>query len=232
MSGAIMKRDHKTVDHLGAYTANRAAALSGVPKTTLHYWARNGILIPNVSHTRIRLWSHSDLIRLRCIDWLRREKLQEGDGAHIPKTSMSTIKRALKALKGLDIELWESESGMSVQVDQSGKILIHTPDVPHQTPEGQRVQAEVLDLVRPFETMRGIEGPDLLRPRPNLRIVPGKLSGEPHIERTRLETRALGALARRGVTNKNIYRLYPDVEPPHIEQGLDLEDQLTKNLAA
>lgn len=30
----------------GAYSADRAASLSGVPKSTVHYWARKEILVP------------------------------------------------------------------------------------------------------------------------------------------------------------------------------------------
>lgn len=31
----------------GAYTADRTAALSGVPRSTVHYWARSGYLVPS-----------------------------------------------------------------------------------------------------------------------------------------------------------------------------------------
>jgi DNA-binding transcriptional MerR regulator len=45
------------MDLLGAYAADRAAALSGVPQSTIHWWARNEILIPSVSAERVKLWS-------------------------------------------------------------------------------------------------------------------------------------------------------------------------------
>lgn len=51
----------------GAYTAERAAALSGVPKSTIHYWARQDILVPSVSAERVKLWSYGDLMALRTI---------------------------------------------------------------------------------------------------------------------------------------------------------------------
>lgn len=37
------------MDAVGAYTADRAAALSGVPKSTIHWWARHDVLVPSVS---------------------------------------------------------------------------------------------------------------------------------------------------------------------------------------
>lgn len=60
---------------------------------------------------------------------------------------------------------------------------------------GQTVSEQLLDLVAPFTTAEGTRGPDLISPRQDLRIAPGKLSGSPHVVHTRLETRALAALA-------------------------------------
>jgi len=59
------------MDPRGAYPADRAAALSGVPKSTARYWARKEILVPSISDVRIKLWSYSDLMSLRTIAWLR-----------------------------------------------------------------------------------------------------------------------------------------------------------------
>lgn len=39
----------------GVYTANRAASISGVPLSTVHYWARNGPLQPSVSLDKPKL---------------------------------------------------------------------------------------------------------------------------------------------------------------------------------
>jgi hypothetical protein len=33
----------------GVYDADRAAALAGVPKSTLHYWARKGYYLPSIA---------------------------------------------------------------------------------------------------------------------------------------------------------------------------------------
>jgi len=45
-----------------------------------------------------------------------------------------------------------------------------------------------------------------------------------------LETEALAAISRRGIAKENVYRLYPHFDPAAIDQALDLEDQLTRNL--
>lgn len=57
----------------GCYEGPRAAALSGVPVSTVYYWARLGIVEPSVSPTRIKLWSYADLMALRIVYWLRHE---------------------------------------------------------------------------------------------------------------------------------------------------------------
>jgi uncharacterized protein (DUF433 family) len=88
----------------------------------------------------------------------------------------------------------------------------------------------LLDLISPFTTAEGTRGPDLIKPRVDLRIVPGKLSGAPHVVHTRLETRALAALATDGFDVAAIRRLYPYVSTPQIEQALELENQLADNL--
>jgi uncharacterized protein (DUF433 family) len=65
-----------------------------------------------------------------------------------------------------------------------------------------------------------------------LRIIPGKLAGSPHIVNTRIETVALGALAARGMSAAIISELYPAIDQPAIQDALDLEGQLARNLAA
>jgi uncharacterized protein (DUF433 family) len=60
--------------------------------------------------------------------------------------------------------------------------------------------------------------------------VPGKVSGSPHVMHTRLETRALAALAEDGFDVLRIQRLYPYVSTQQIDQALELEQQLDDNL--
>jgi len=46
----------------GCYEAPRAAALSGVPVSTVYYWARTRVVVPTVSPERKKLWSYADLM--------------------------------------------------------------------------------------------------------------------------------------------------------------------------
>jgi uncharacterized protein (DUF433 family) len=216
------------MDPLGAYTADRAAALSGVPRSTIHWWAREGILVPSVSATKQRLWSFADLMGLRTIYWLRRGKTTES-GVDIPATSMGAVRAALTSLAELDTPLWHGDRP-TVLVNGNGHVYLETPGGT-QTVEGQIASGELLDLIAPFSTSEGARGPDLHHPRAQLRIVPGKLSGSPHIAGTRVETRAIAALINDGYDALQVGDLYPYLSAEQIEEALDLEHQLAQNLS-
>lgn len=218
------------MDPRGAYSADRAAALSGVPKSTMHYWARKEILVPSVSAERIRLWSYSDLLALRVIAWLRATKTAP-DGQAIAPTTMTAVRTGLRELASIDLALWTEEGSPNIAVDRGGRIVLNaTPSPEH--PDGQAVlDADALDLLRPLAIGRLVRGPDLVTPRPRLRIVPGKLAGAPHVHRTRIETEALAALRRRGLTVGKITALYPAIDTADVEDALDLECELQPDLA-
>jgi uncharacterized protein (DUF433 family) len=89
----------------------------------------------------------------------------------------------------------------------------------------------MVNLVAAFEREGGISAPDLARPRPTLRIIPGRLSSEPHVDGTRLGTQMIEALRRRGLESDQIVRLYSFLTPRNIDEALSLEAQLERNLA-
>jgi uncharacterized protein (DUF433 family) len=221
----------KLAEFRGAYTADRAAALSGVPWSTVHYWARKRILVPRISETKIKLWSYTDLMGLRTIHWLRRRKVTN-EGWDVPASTMPAVRRALSVLQDLDLDLWSAETGPAVFVDPGGHIYVQAPGGPEMADTGQRpLDRELFNLIEPFQT-RTSRGPDLNAPRPHLRILPGKLSGEPHIAHTRIETSAIAALAGRGFDAQRLQALYPQAPPVALVEALDLEHQLDENLRA
>lgn len=216
----------------GSYTADRAAALSGVPLSTVHYWSRERVLEPSVSADRVKLWSFSDLMALRIIYWLRHTK-HDSEGSVVPSTSMPEVKSTLKRLTELDLDLWNEKSGPRVTVDREGNInVLDGRDLETKNRQRRLRAGDELDVTAPFDfaVLDGGRGPDLHAPRPNLRIVPGKLGGSPHILHTRLESQALAALEVRGLPIAKIYELYPEVAPELIDEAIDLETQLRHNL--
>jgi uncharacterized protein (DUF433 family) len=194
----------------------------------MHYWSRTGLLVPSVSAERVRLWSFADLMGLRIIYWLRQQKT-DAAGAEIPRTTMRAIRHALKELRALDEPIWHPDRA-SIWVDGDGGIYVSGPGGP-ETPTGQTVVPGAINLIAPFATREGLRGPDLASPRPELRIVPGRLSGSPHVVHTRLETRALYALSRDGLGVPAIKILYPYATEKQIDEAIDLERQLEANLA-
>lgn len=132
-------------DLRGAYPADRAAALSGVPLSTIHYWARHKVLVPSISPERVKLWSYPDLMGLRTIYWLRQTK-KINDGASVPATSMPAVRRAVAALKDLDLELWTEEHGPSVAVSRSGEVFFNVPGYLGNALGQRALDADLLDL--------------------------------------------------------------------------------------
>ena len=216
----------------GAYPARRAAALSGVPLSTVHFWAREGILVPSVSARRVKLWSYPDLMGLRTIYWLRQSKTAP-DGAEVPRTAMPAVRRALQQLAELNLSLWSEGHGPSVAVDRGGSILVLAEEDLEASARQRHmpaIEGELLTVTLPFLTVEGSRGPDLNRPRPLLRIVPGKLGGAPHVAHTRVESEALAALASSGLPVATVYALYPSLSHGAIDEALSLERQLDENL--
>jgi len=215
----------------GCYDATRAAALSGVPRTTVYWWARNGIVVPSVSPVQEKLWSYSDLMALRIVSWLRHPK--STDTGELPASPMPKVRQALLLLDEIGLDPWDpgAPDGSPLLVDGAGNLYIRADGVildlrrqPTLLPE------EVLELTAPFDAAGGL-GPDLMRPRPHLRIVPSKVAGEPHIEHSRLTSQTVAALAGRGYTAPQIAAMYDESEQA-ISEAIDLERQLTTEPAA
>jgi uncharacterized protein (DUF433 family)/DNA-binding transcriptional MerR regulator len=207
----------------GAYDARRAAALAGVPVTTLHYWARTGLYIPSVCpepHTR--LWAWGDLIALRAIDFFRRGLAS----SRLKAVSIPRIRQAVRALE--DRGYAREELPQVLAASSSGELfIVEQGDVAMRAdPSAQSPLPNMLNLVRPYAT-----GPDLRTPRPRLRILPGKLQGEPHVSNTRIPTAAIYALERSGYQVDQILRFYPEVSSEDVDQALDLERSLNPRAA-
>lgn len=209
----------------GCYDASRASALSGVPRTTVYWWASHGIVVPSVSPVREKLWSYSDLMALRIVSWLRHRK-QAPDDAPLPASPMPKVRRALSLLDELGLDLWECDATESpLLVDGSGDIFVRVgTEVLNLHRQPVLLPEHVLGLTAPFREAGG-NGPHLVRPRPHLRIVPSKVTGEPHIEHTRVTTQTVAALAERDFSPAAIAEMY-GIALDAVQEAVDLERQL------
>ena len=219
----MMERSHEYIEvGRGVYDASRAAALSGVPKSTLHYWARTELYRPSISpQPRVRRWSWADLLALRAIDWLRRVK----DDEQPQKTSMRRIRQALQELDKQDLP--RERLRQLVRVSPGGELFFEDDGgVVRAAPGLQAGWLDMLDLVAPYHN-----GPDLLEPRPLLRIIPGKLQGEPHMLGTRIASATVYTLHKGGYGTEQIMAMYPEAAPHALRQAIDLEQSLVSQAA-
>lgn len=201
----------------GVYTADRAAQLSGVPRTTVYHWARvSKLVVPSISSKKVKLWSYHDLILLRLVAWLRGNTV----GIQEVRTIVKRVKDArvdmtLRASSGRVFGPLDGEPGaiidlLSNQVALAGKLA-------EMLPEFDLVASEVEELGR-----HKLWGPNLLQPSSKTRINPDVLSGEPFVEASRIPTSALFALRGRNLSPARIAELY-ELETPTVEEAIWLE---------
>lgn len=211
----------------GVYSADRAAALAGVPKSTLYYWAREEIYVPSASPFKVKRWSFLDLLAVRAIYWLRQEKPRAA------RTTMRNVREALEKSAQMQIPFGD----LNLLVDARGQVHFRrSGDDTLELAGGQEVMEDPLEELNLLTEYRvaGTWGPDLRVPKPGLRIVPGKLTGEPHVSQTRVATIQLWSLHQQGFDIARIERLYPVLmdRPGAIEQSISLEEQLVAATAA
>ncbi|MDP8922589.1 MAG: DUF433 domain-containing protein [Chloroflexota bacterium] len=214
-----MEPDVRIEPGRGVYDTRRASALSGVPLRTLHYWAQNGIYLPTIDpEPRTRLWSWGDLLAVRAIHWFRHGGR---DGHEARPVSMPKIRAMLRTIE----EIGQSRELLHrlVAVSEDGDLHLRLGDdqIMRADRTGQLVMPDMVRLVTPYGS-----GPDLLYPRDHLRIIPGKLHGEPHVKDTRISTAVLFRLHEMGYLVGDILEMYPDVSPAALHDALDLERPL------
>jgi uncharacterized protein (DUF433 family) len=206
----------------GVYDTHRASALSGVPYRTLHHWASKHLYAPSIApDPRTRLWSWGDLLAVRAIHWFRK-------GSPDAKPVPMRLVREMLATIG-EIGYSRERLAQLVAVSQSGELFIVdagvNPDDRFAFVRADRsrqlAMPGVLQLVGPYGA-----APNLLVPRERLRIIPGKLSGEPHVQDTRITTAVLYRLDRLGYPESDILEMYPDIAPEELNQAVELERSL------
>src|SRR5829696_8281996 len=57
----------------GRYAADRAAQLSGIPRSTLYDWQRADVYVPDFAGGSPMAWSYRDLVFVRVLAWLRND---------------------------------------------------------------------------------------------------------------------------------------------------------------
>lgn len=200
----------------GRYLAVRASQLSGVPKSTVYYWAREGLMVPDHADLHPMYWSYRDLVLLRLYAWLRTKNMAPGNAS----TMIGSVRHRLD-LGRLN----------EAHVRSDGRVFLHG-DSAVDALSGQQLFSELVpwvdhfDLFVPVDNARW-QGPNLLRPSRFTAISPWVLGGDPCVAGTRVPTSSLHSLAEdRGLDSREILHLYPFLKPAAVTDALDLERRL------
>jgi uncharacterized protein (DUF433 family) len=192
----------------GRYTAERAAQLSGVPKSTVYDWRRESVYEPDFSAGRPVMWSYRDLALLRLLAWLR----QGGMDRPVASEKVSSVKAQLSA--GLDEARLEDDRENILPWTDFSRLL------------------GTFDLHEPIDELRSarrgpVWAPDLVTPSQHSYISPWVVAVDPCIERTRIPTAAIHALhAERALPLEAIVELYPGLTTEAASDAIRLERRL------
>ncbi len=209
----------------GRYNAKRTSQLSGVPKTTVQAWQRDGILIPDFSAASPTMWSYRDLVLLRLLTRLRQGGMQRSLAASTVDNVRSQLSR------GIDIRHIHATKWYLVLNDRHGDAV---PDDRDNLMPSQEFYSLLgtFELHKPIDELRSkrdqpIWAPDLLAPSAHSAISPWVLAGEPCITQTRIPTAAVLALhTERALSSNAIASLYPGLSVDAVDDAVELERRL------
>ncbi|MEX2625315.1 MAG: DUF433 domain-containing protein [Ilumatobacteraceae bacterium] len=210
----------------GRYAADRAAQLSGIPRSTLYDWQRADVYVPDFAGGSPMAWSYRDLVFVRVLAWLRNDI----------KTPRPTAAARVRSLKH------HISAGKSVTVLNADRdTLAVDGDVTAPLEGSSRLFS---DMLQSFDLTAAIEdfgrhaklwGPNLVTPSAHTFISPWVLGGDPCVERTRIQSASIYSLrTERGLTSEEIVNLYPGLQVPAADDAYALKSRLrgTDELAA
>ncbi len=201
----------------GRYTADRAAQLSGVPKSTVYDWQRSKVFVPDYAGGSPMAWSYRDLVYLRVLAWLRQNRM--------PRPNASRHVAQLKAhiAEGNTVaQVWADSRHMGI--DGDGADQFEAPGVLFPEFLASFNIADALD--EEFGQQR-LWGPDLVTPTALTYISPWVLGGDPCVDGTRIQTASVFTLrTERGLSTDDVLELYPDLDSHRIDDAYGLERRL------
>jgi uncharacterized protein (DUF433 family) len=207
----------------GRYVVDRAAQLSGVPRSTLYDWRREAIYVPDFDALRPIAWSYRDLVYLRLLAWLRQL------GMPPPKASNRVASVKWRVSEGARIRRIRTDGRTlvlddEVEADPGGENLLPFDDFAGLL--------RTFDLLEPIEELRRrgqrrVWAPDLVTPSSHTFISPWVLAGDPCVDRSRIPTAAIHALREeRGLSTADVVQLYPGLTPEAADDAFLLERRL------
>lgn len=209
----------------GRYGADRAAQLSGVPKSTIYDWRREGVFCPDFTAATPAMWSYRDLVLLRLLAWLR----QGGMARPVATKKVRAVRTHLS--RGAEVRY--------IRATQTDVVLDGTysedfdDDRANLLPSSDFFELlATFDLHEPIRELRSarngpVWAPDLVTPSAHSFISPWVLSGDPCVENSRIPTSAIYALhIERALPVGAIVGLYPGLTAEAADDVIELEMRL------
>lgn len=209
----------------GRYVAERAAQLSGVPKSTIYDWRRESIYRPDFDSASPVTWSYRDLVLLRLLAWLRQGGMLRPTAAD----KVASVKKHLS--EGAEVRFILATHDAVVLGDGHGDGFADDRD--NLLPFDNFFQLlATFDLHEPIGELRSVKGravwaPDLVTPSAHSFISPWVMAGDPCIEHSRIPTATIHALStERALPTAAIAELYPGLTTEAAEDAIRLERRL------
>lgn len=195
-----------------SYRPAVAAALSGATLRQLSHWRRGPepVLAPMQARASGRVsYSFRDVVALRAIVYLR--------GKNVP---LQRFRKALAALRAMG----ETDHLSSYEFVAIGKDIVWRESAEQSTvltgEPGQRVIAQMVDVLASFTDAEGNTVSPLARPEPGVEVDREVRSGFPVIEGTRVPYDLVAALLADGMAAEEIHVIYPSVTARAAEGAL------------
>ena len=208
----------------GFYSTGQVSRLAGVPRSTLYYWKKKGIIGPSMSvYAGDRLveegYSYADLAIIKLLRGLKNKQLTR-------KSLIVALRHLLARFGSFDNRRWE-QAHLYV-LDQ--EIYAQKPDewdATVATRGGQRLLISPPEL---FEEEAGVLIPT--RYRDYVEIAPDIMDGLPVVANTRIPTATLAMMNEQGVSFQELAELYHPVPKETLQKAVEYERSLDAVIAA
>ncbi|NKR24060.1 DUF433 domain-containing protein [Rhodococcus hoagii] len=200
------------------FPVDLTCALTGATKGQLASWRRppNPLLAPEGGRSPV-LYSFRDVLALRTMVFLR---------SQVP---LQRIRVAFESLGQMN--LTDHPSRYKLTTDGSSIYLIDETGATDLVKKpGQRVLADLEQIMRPFPNFRDEMVVDFVHPRDNLELREGRMGGWPTILGTRIPYDTVARLQRGGpgvaVPPEEIERFYPSVSVAAAIDAMSFDEQV------
>jgi uncharacterized protein (DUF433 family) len=202
----------------GRYPAERAAQLSGIPRSTLYDWQRAEVYVPDFAGGSPMAWSYRDLVFVRVLAWLRNDVRTPRPGA---AARVRSLKKHISAGKPVSILNADRET-LAVDGDVGAPL-----EGPSRLFAEMLLSFDLIAAVEDFGRHAKLWGPNLVTPSSHTYISPWVLGGEPCVERTRIPSASIYSLrTERGLDVGEIVKLYPGLDESAAADAYELERRL------